>query len=71
MTQESSDRAAHSDSLLMDAETGSEWNFQGCAVSGKLRRYCLNQIDVIKDYWFDWRNYNPNTTVYGISQKIH
>ena len=20
---------------------------------------------VIKDYWFDWRNYNPNTTVYA------
>jgi Protein of unknown function (DUF3179) len=39
--------------LLMDASTGSEWNFQ-------------EPVDVIKDYWFDWRNYNPSTTVYGV-----
>jgi hypothetical protein len=25
------------DALLMDASTGSEWNFQGCAVSGKAK----------------------------------
>ncbi len=58
------------DALLMDAETGSEWNFQGCAVSGKLKGTCLKQVDAIKDYWFDWRNYNPTTTVYGIKHKI-
>jgi hypothetical protein len=23
----------------------------------------------LKDYWFDWRNYNPKTTVYGRKQK--
>ncbi len=51
--------------LLMDSATGSQWNFQGCAVSGKLRGTCLEHVDVIKDYWFDWRNYNPQTTVYG------
>jgi Protein of unknown function (DUF3179) len=52
-------------SLIMDAETGSEWNFQGCAVSGKALGLCLDRIEVIKDYWFDWRNYNPKTTIYG------
>jgi hypothetical protein len=51
--------------LLMDAATGSEWNFQGCATSGKAKGVCLEPVDVIKDYWFDWRNYNPSTTVYG------
>jgi hypothetical protein len=56
--------------LFVDAQTGSEWDFQGCAVSGKLKGVCLDHIDVVKDYWFDWRNYNPNTTVYGIKQKI-
>lgn len=50
--------------LLMDEATGSEWNFKGCAVAGKVRGVCLEQIPVIKDYWFDWRNYNPGTTVY-------
>jgi hypothetical protein len=51
--------------LLMDAPTGSEWNFQGCAVSGKAQGACLEPIPMLKDYWFDWRNYNPATTVWG------
>jgi uncharacterized protein DUF3179 len=54
--------------LLMDAATGSEWNFQGCAVSGKAKGVCLEPVEVIKDYWFDWRNYNPSTTIYGKKQ---
>jgi hypothetical protein len=53
------------DALLMDAPTGSEWNFQGCAVSGKAKGVCLERIPMLKDYWFDWRNYNPKTTIYG------
>jgi hypothetical protein len=55
--------------LLMDATTGSEWNFKGCAISGKLQGTCLEPIPMLKDYWFDWRNYNPKTTVYGRKQK--
>ena len=51
--------------LLMDASTGSEWNFQGCAVSGKEQGVCLERVQALKDYWFDWRNYNPQTTVWG------
>jgi hypothetical protein len=51
--------------LLMDAATGSEWNFKGCAVSGKAQGTCLEPIPALKDYWFDWRNYHPNTTVYN------
>lgn len=51
--------------LMMDAATGSEWNFQGCAISGKAKGVCLEPVEVIKDYWFDWRNFNPSTTVYG------
>jgi hypothetical protein len=55
---------------FMDADTGSKWSFQGCAVEGKLKGVCLEPVEVIKDYWFDWRNYNSATTVYGIRQKI-
>lgn len=51
--------------LLMDEATGGEWNFQGCALSGKAKGVCLEQIAAIKDYWFDWRNYHPDTTVYA------
>ncbi len=51
--------------LLMDAATGSQWNFQGCAISGKAQGTCLEPVGILKDYWFDWRNFNPATTVYG------
>jgi hypothetical protein len=51
--------------LLLDDATGSQWNFQGCAISGKANGLCLEPIPMLKDYWFDWRNYHPQTTVYG------
>lgn len=49
---------------LLDSTTGSEWNFQGCAVSGASSGRCLEQLNFLKDYWFDWRNYHPQTSVY-------
>ena len=51
--------------LMMDDATGSKWNFQGCAIEGKAKGACLERVEVIKDYWFDWRQYNPDTTVFG------
>jgi hypothetical protein len=36
-----------------------------------MQGHCLTPVNVIKDYWFDWRNYNAATTVFGISQRIH
>jgi hypothetical protein len=51
--------------LMMDAATGSKWNFQGCAIEGVSRGACLDRVEVIKDYWFDWRHYHPDTTVFG------
>jgi hypothetical protein len=50
--------------LMMDALTGSRWNFRGCATDGPRRGQCLEKVEAIKDYWFDWRNYNPATTVF-------
>jgi uncharacterized protein DUF3179 len=44
---------------------GNIWNFQGCAVSGPAAGQCLKQINYLKDYWFDWRNYHPQTTISG------
>ena len=44
---------------------GNTWNFQGCAISGPAAGQCLQQIRYLKDYWFDWRNYHPLTTVAG------
>jgi hypothetical protein len=51
--------------VLMDDRTGSEWNFQGCAIAGKSKGLCLEAVPMLKDYWFDWRNYHPQTSVRG------
>ena len=49
---------------FMDSETGSEWNFDGCAIQGKRTGACLKPLNALKDYWFDWRNYHPATTIF-------
>ncbi len=49
---------------LLDTATASEWNFQGCAISGPAQDKCLDRVPALKDYWFDWRNYHPDTTIY-------
>jgi len=49
---------------LVDSTTASPWNFQGCAISGPAQGKCLTRIPALKDYWFDWRNYHPDTTIY-------
>jgi hypothetical protein len=49
---------------LVDSQ-GNTWNFAGCATSGPAVGQCLEKINFLKDYWFDWKNYNPRTTVYG------
>jgi Protein of unknown function (DUF3179) len=49
---------------LLDTATASEWNFQGCAISGPSQGKCLDRFPALKDYWFDWRNYHPDTTIY-------
>ncbi len=50
--------------LFLDSASGSQWAFNGCAVSGKLAGKCLEPVPALKDYWFDWRNYHPDTTVF-------
>jgi hypothetical protein len=52
------------DWTLLDTATASQWNFQGCAVSGPAQGKCLARVAALKDYWFDWRNYHADTTVY-------
>ncbi len=49
--------------LMMD-NGGNHWDFRGCAVDGKAKGECLEKLDAMKDYWFNWRNYRPGTTVY-------
>ena len=49
---------------LLDAATLSEWNFEGCAVTGQMKGQCLARIDYLKDYWFDWQHYHPHSGIY-------
>ena len=50
--------------LFVDSVTLSEWDFNGCAVSGKMTGFCLPEVRAIKDYWFDWRAYHPHTSLF-------
>jgi len=56
--------AGKKDWTLLDTTTASQWNFQGCATSGPAQGKCLDRVPALKDYWFDWRNYHHDTTVY-------
>jgi Protein of unknown function (DUF3179) len=56
--------AANPEWRVLDAQ-GDTWNFEGCAISGPATGQCLQKINYLKDYWFDWKNYNPRTTVYS------
>jgi Protein of unknown function (DUF3179) len=49
---------------LVDDTTLSQWNFDGCAVSGEMNGQCLTQITALKDYWFDWQHYHPHSGIY-------
>jgi len=50
--------------VMKDVATESVWDFQGCAIQGKLAGRCLTPLDANKDYWFDWMNHHPTTLVF-------
>ena len=52
-------------SEIVDAETGSVWDFSGTAISGSLSGRQLKKITILKDYWFDWKTYHPDTQLYA------
>ncbi len=48
----------------IDEHTGSEFDFTGRAVSGPLSGQQLTRVPHLSDYWFDWHEYHPDTTVH-------
>ena len=50
---------------ILDAATGSEWDFSGVAVSGPMAGRRLERVSCLKDYWFDWKVYNPETRIFS------
>jgi hypothetical protein len=55
--------------VLVDAETGSEWDFTGKATGGPLSGRQLRKIPILNDYWFDWQTYHPQTLVYELGTR--
>ena len=49
---------------VLDATTGSRWNFRGEAIAGPLSGRRLTPVYVLKDYWFDWTTYHPGSGLY-------
>ncbi len=48
---------------FVDAETNSVWDFSGTAVSGPLAGQQLRKVALLKDYWFDWKLYHPDSSI--------
>jgi uncharacterized protein DUF3179 len=51
-------------SQLIDAGTGSVWDFSGKCANGSLRGQQLRKVRMFSDYWFDWKTYHPDTAIY-------
>lgn len=50
---------------FVDAETGSQWNIAGKAVSGELAGAQLEQIVSADHFWFSWVAFRPDTLIYS------
>jgi len=50
--------------VLMDSASASEWNFSGLRYLGPAQGNAWSACPCLKDFWFDWRNYHPSTSVY-------
>jgi len=59
----------NSSPLRLIDDQGTEWDFTGTALNGILAGQQLTRIPVLKDYWFDWKTYNPNTSIYTLGDR--
>jgi hypothetical protein len=59
----------NSSPLRLIDDKGTEWDFTGTALNGTLTGKQLTRIAVLKDYWFDWKTYNPKTGVYTLGER--
>ena len=53
------------ETVLVDSQSGSEWDFTGTATRGPHLGRQLERIPVLKDYWFDWKLYHADGTVFS------
>lgn len=50
--------------LIIDKQTGSEWNIDGMAVSGPMAGEQLVRLVYDPGFWFEWVAFHPDTEVY-------
>ena len=53
-----------SNDKLIDKKTGSEWNFEGQAISGPLQGKQLAKLALDPSFWFSWAAFHPDTGLY-------
>jgi hypothetical protein len=51
--------------VIVDDQTGSQWNVLGVAVSGDLQGTQLSPVVAINHFWFSWAAFKPDTRVYS------
>ena len=51
------------DGLIVDDQTGSEWNIFGEATDGPLKGSVLSPVIHANHFWFAWRVFNPDTLI--------
>jgi Protein of unknown function (DUF3179) len=54
----------NSNNKITDKQTGTEWNFDGEAVNGKLKGKHLNRLPFDEGFWFEWVAFHPQTQSY-------
>jgi hypothetical protein len=49
---------------IIDKQTGSEWNFDGVAVSGQMKGKQLTRLPFDEGFWFEWAAFHPQTRIF-------
>jgi len=53
------------DNKLRDKQTGSEWNFEGEAISGPLQGKQLARLALDPSFWFSWAAFHQDTELFS------
>ncbi len=51
-------------SKITDQQTGSEWTFDGVAVTGPMNGKHLTRLPLDEGFWFEWVAFHPETALY-------
>jgi Protein of unknown function (DUF3179) len=56
--------ASNNNNKITDKQTGSEWNFEGIAISGQMKGKHLVRLPFDEGFWFEWVAFHPQTEIY-------